>query len=382
MDEGIGMGNHSATAIPYAVEYPSGEREIRGSEPPAFTISADSPAQLERVLTGEDYSTAMGFIQHEFDVSGDLVAALRLRQSLAHPGWRDRLLNLAARLAPSRLETWFQPREQAARDIRFHYDVPTPFYEAFLDSRLVYSEADFREADWSLDQAQESKLKHICEDLELEAGERFLDVGCGWGALLLHAAENYHVRAMGCTLSHNQFEYARSLARARGLENAVSIKEMDYRDVSGSFDKISSIGMFEHVGRHRLDGYFQKIYSLLKSGGRFFNSGSVRPQNVTDDAQTWFVLRHVFPGGELVHLSDVIRSAESAGLEILQVKALRADYARTCREWVKRLREKESLCIQLAGEETYRTWLLYLAGSAANFEDNTTSDFSVLMRKA
>lgn len=376
------MGNSSLATVPYAVEYPSGKRELHGEEPPAFTISVENPAQLQRVLTGEGYSAALGFIHHDFDVSGDLVAALHMRQGLAHPGWRGRLLNFAARLAPSRLETWVQSRQRAAKDIRYHYDVPTPFYEAFLDARLVYSAADFREESWSLDQAQESKLLHICEDLELKPGERFLDVGCGWGALALYAAQNYGVHASGCTLSHNQFEFARELARTHGIEERMSIEEKDYRDVAGSFDKIASVGMFEHVGRHRLDGYFRKIYSLLKPGGRFFNSGIVRPQNVTDDAQTWFVLRHVFPGGELVHLSDVMRSAESAGLEILRVKTLRMDYARTCREWVKRLRENESLCTKLVSEETYRTWLLYLAGSAANFEDNVTSVFSVLMRRA
>lgn len=375
------MGSDSAAALGYAVEYLSGKREIHGMGSPAFTISVDDPAQLDRVLTGESYGAALGFIHREFDVSGDLVAALHLRQLLSRPLWRDRLLNLAARFAPTRLETWFQGRKRAARNIRFHYDVPTPFYQAFLDSHLVYSAADFQDAAWSLDQAQQSKLKGICEDLELRAGERFLDVGCGWGGLLLYAVQNYGVRATGCTLSRNQCKFGRSQIHARGLEDAASIEELDYRDLSGRFDKIASVGMFEHVGRHRLGEYFRTIYSLLESGGRFFNSGIVRPQNVTDDAQTWFVLKRVFPGGELVHLSDVMRAAESAGLEILRVKSLRADYARTCREWVDRLRRNEDVCVPLVGEETYRTWLLYLAGSAANFDDNITSVYSVLMRK-
>ncbi|MCC6264574.1 MAG: class I SAM-dependent methyltransferase [Bryobacterales bacterium] len=375
------MNSGVAAAFDYAVEYPSGKRELHGNGSPAFTISVENPAQLDRVLTGEGYAAALGFIHHDFDVSGDLVAALHLRQLLSRPLWRDRLLNLVSRLAPSRLETWFQGRNRAARNIRFHYDVPTPFYQAFLDSRMVYSAADFADSRWSLDEAQESKLKGICEDLELQPGERFLDIGSGWGALLLYAAENYKVHAAGCTLSRNQFEFARSLAHARGLGDAVTIREADYRDLSGRFDKISSIGMFEHVGRHRLHSYFRKVESLLTRGGLFFNSGIVRPQNISDDAQTWFILKRVFPGGELAHLSEVIRAAESAGLEILRIKTLRKDYARTCREWVERLRRNERLCIDLAGEETYRTWLLYLAGSSANFDNNTTTVYSVLMRK-
>lgn len=375
------MENSIATALPYAVQYPSGKRELHGKEPPAFTISVADQTQLERVLTGEAYSAALSFIRREFEISGDLVAAIALRQGLAHQGWRDRLLNLAARFSPARLETWIQSRKQAAENIRFHYDVPTPFYQAFLDSHLVYSAADFKDAAWSLDQAQESKLKQICEDLELSPGERYLDVGCGWGALVTYAADNYKVRATGCTLSRNQCQFARSLVQAHGLENAVSIQELDYRDLSGTFDKISSIGMFEHVGRHRLGQYFRKIYNLLERGGKFFNSGIVRPQNVEDDAQTWFLLNRVFPGGELVHLADVISTAETADLEILRVETLRTDYARTCREWVDRLRRNEDICVRFVGEETYRTWLLYLAASAANFDANTTSVFSVLMRK-
>jgi cyclopropane-fatty-acyl-phospholipid synthase len=350
-------------------------------EPPAFTISVADRPQLERVLKGDVYSAAFGFIRREFDISGDLVAALHLRQDLSHPGWRDRFLALAARFSPARIETWFQGRKRAAENIRFHYDVPTPFYEAFLDSHLVYSAAAFQDAGWSLDQAQEAKLKQMCEALELRAGERFLDVGCGWGALVAYAADCYKVRATGCTLSRKQYQFGRSLIRLRGLENLASIQELDYRDLSGRFDKIASVGMFEHVGRHRLGGYFRKVYSLLESGGKFLNSGIVRPQNVVDGAETWFLLKRVFPGGELVHLSDVVRAAEKAGLEILRVESRRTDYARTCREWVVRLRQNENVCVRLVGEETYRTWLLYLAASAANFDADTTNVFSVLMRK-
>lgn len=375
------MENSIATSFPYAVQYPSGERELHGMEPPAFTISVADQTQLERVLKGEAYSAALGFIRREFDISGDLVAAIELRQGLSRPGLQDRLLNLVARFSPARLETWVQSRKQAAENIRFHYDVPTPFYQAFLDSHLVYSAADFKDAAWSLDQAQESMLKQTCEDLELRPGERYLDVGCGWGALLLYAAENYGVHATGCTLSRNQHQFASSLICAHGLEGTASVEEMDYRDLTGKFDKISSVGMFEHVGRHRLGGYFRKICSLLERGGKFLNSGIVRPQNVVEDGQTWFLLKRVFPGGELVHLADVIGTAESAGLEILRVETQRTDYARTCREWVDRLRRNENACVRMVGEETYRTWLLYLAASAANFDTNTTSVFSVLMQK-
>ena len=370
-----------AARVGYSVEYASGKREIHGPGPPAFTISAADESQFERILKGNAYRAALGFIRGKFRISGDLIAALRLRQTYSHRSLVEGLYAVAARLAPARIETWFQSRKRAAANIRFHYDVSNEFYETFLDSRMVYSAALFRDASWPLDRAQEAKLEEICEDLELQPGERFLDVGCGWGGVLLHAAERYHVHACGCTLSHSQYEYTKSLIHARGLEECAAVEEMDYRDVSRHFDKISSIGMFEHVGRHRLDGYFRKIYSSLDKGGLFLNSGIVRPQSVGSGVQTWFLLRRVFPGGELAHLSDVVRAAEGAGFVIRKIQSLRADYARTCQEWVARLRRNRDLAVGLVGEETYRTWMLYLAASALNFESGQTDVFSIVMGK-
>ncbi len=368
--------------IAYAVEYRSGKREIHGKEPPAFTMSVTDGSQLHRILTGNAYSAALEFIRKQFDISGDLVAALRVRQKCAHRAFFDSLWSLAARCAPMRMETWLQSRKRAVENIRFHYDISDRFYSTFLDSRLVYSSALFEDAAWSLDQAQEAKLKKLCQDLDLRAGDRFLDVGCGWGALLVYAAQRYKVRATGCTLSHNQYLFTRSLIHQRGLQESASVQELDYRDLSRRFNKIASVGMFEHVGRHRLAKYFRKIYSLLDHGGLFLNSGIVRPENVADDPETWFLLRRVFPGGELAHLSEVVRAAEAAGFEVIRIEGLRKDYARTCKEWVERLRQNKDASIGLVGEEIYRTWLLYLAASEANFEAGATDVFSVLMAKA
>jgi cyclopropane-fatty-acyl-phospholipid synthase len=247
---------------------------------------------------------------------------------------------------------------------------------------LIYSAALFEDPSWQLDQAQQARLKRICEDLDLRADQRFLDVGCGWGGLLVYAADSRRARATGCTLSHNQYEFANSLIHARGLEQRASVQELDYRDLWLRFDKIASIGMFEHVGRWRLGQYFRKIYSLLERGGMFLNSGIVRPENVTDNSQTWFLLRRVFPGGELAHLSEIVRAAEGAGFGIVRIESLRKHYARTCQEWVRRLCQNMDKCVGLVGEQTYRTWLLYLAASAVNFEAGTTDVFSILMEKA
>lgn len=367
--------------VGYAVEFRSGRRERHGEGPPSFTISVANESHFERILKGSVYAVALDFIRGGYDVSGDLVAAIRWREQNSHRAFLDSWWALAARFAPVRMETWLQSRQPAARNIRQHYDISTDFYRMFLESRLVYSAALFENESWSLDQAQEAKLRKICEDLDLQAGERFLDVGCGWGALIGYAADCYKAQATGCTLSHSQYEFARGLLDARGLEQSARVFELDYRDLAGRFDKIASIGMFEHVGRHRLTKYFRKIHSLLEPGGLLLNSGIMRPEGVSDDPQTWFLLRRVFPGGELAHLSQVIRAAEKAGFVVVRIESLRKNYARTCQEWVARLRRNRDACIALVGEQIYRTWLLYLAASAISFEQGRTNVFSILLAR-
>jgi cyclopropane-fatty-acyl-phospholipid synthase len=189
---------------------------------------------------------------------------------------------------------------------------------------------------------------------------------------MIHAAAHYRVRATGCTLSRNRYIFAASALKARGLESRTQVLESDYRGLSGRFRKIASIGMFEHVGRHRLSAYFHKICRLLEDDGLFLNSGITRPQPVGDGAETYFLRSEVFPGGELAHLSNIVRDAENAGFEVLEAESIRTHYARTCREWVERLQSNARPCIDIVGEATYRIWLLYLAASVVNFEDGHT----------
>jgi cyclopropane-fatty-acyl-phospholipid synthase len=270
---------------------------------------------------------------------------------------------------------------RAAQNIRYHYDRSNKFYKQFLDKRMVYSCAYFRTPETPLDDAQVAKLDHICRKLDLRRGDRFLDMGSGWGALLVHAAEHYGVQATGCTLSRSQAEYARDSASHRVTGEQVAVLEMDFRDVTGHFNKIASVGMLEHVGRHRLHNYFRKVHDLLGPKGIFLNHSILRPELVTDSAQTLFIQRRVFPGGELAHLSVVIRAAELAGFEVLDAEDLRPHYALTCRAWVERLQRNAGACLDAVDRETYRTWLLYLAGSAASFEGGLTSVCQLLLAK-
>lgn len=347
---------------------------------PVFRLRVDDRRALKRFWEGDAFTAAEAFVRGDLDIEGDLVAAVAAH-SPRSKGWRSLLTAALLRLSPARLESLFQTRARAARNIRFHYDCSDDFYREFLDSRMVYSCAYFRRPDWTLEQAQLAKLDYICRKLDIRPGERFLDIGCGWGALAIHAASQFGAIATGCTLSRKQHEFALNRVRQNSLEDCVSILDTDYRDLPGSYDKIASVGMFEHVGRHRLASYFRSTASLLKPDGLFLNHGIIRPQLVSDGAETLFLRKRVFPGGELAHLSDVTREAEQAGFEVLDVENLRPHYALTCRAWVQRLQQNAAACLQSAGRARYRTWLLYLAASAHSFEVGESDVHQVLLAK-
>jgi len=351
---------------------------VQAEAPATFSLIVKDRSQLDWFERASLLSAAKGFLKGEFDVSGDLVQAVRYKR--AHGGgWAQWFWNAAARMRPWRTEALLQSKSRAARNIRYHYDRPDAFYRCFLDSRMVYSCAYFRDPGWPLERAQEEKLDLICRKLDLKPGERFVDIGCGWGALLFHAARNYGVSAMGCTLSPSQADIAS--AKAASYDGRVAVHLLDYRELEGTYDKIASVGMYEHVGIRRLPRYFRKIHDLLACDGLFLNHGIVRPQGIHDDAESLFLSQHVFPGGELPRLAQVAKAAEEGGLEVLDAENLRPHYALTCRAWLKRLQENREACLKVVDPLTYRTWLLYLAGSASGFEDGQIDVFQILLAK-
>jgi cyclopropane-fatty-acyl-phospholipid synthase len=365
----------------YCVAFPDGRRLHFGADAPAFELAFRTPSDHRAFLEADLYSCAKAFVNGRFDIFGDPIAAVAFK--LAHPGgrlrrWRGAVL---ASLLSLRPESWLQSRTRARRNIEFHYDRAQEFYSAFLDSRMVYSCAYFRHAGMCLDDAQEAKLDLICRKLDIHGGERFLDIGCGWGALLLHATQHYGALSTGCTLSASQADYAAALSRSFDLDYEIDVKKVDFRDLDGQYGKIASVGMFEHVGSRRLHRYFSKVHALLAADGRFLHHGIVRPEGVHNGPETRFLRKYVFPGGELVHLSDVIRIAGNSGLEVLDIENLRPHYAMTCRRWVERLIENEERCVKVAGVRTYRTWLLYLSASALSFERGQTDVYQVLIAK-
>lgn len=274
-----------------------------------------------------------------------------------------------------------QERDRLA--IGFHYDQPIEFYRTFLDREMVYSCAYWDDGVDTLDAAQSAKLDYTLDKLRLKAGERLLDIGCGWGALVVRAAERYGAHVLGITLSQTQYDEAQRRIAAALVGNRARVELRDYRDLEGlQFDKIVSVGMFEHVGRSRLPEYFAAAYDALRPGGLFLNHGiSDQSEGRKGGRASGFMERFVFPDGELVAVADALAIAERTGFEVRDVESLREHYARTLRAWVARLESRRDAAIAAAGEQSYRTWRLYMAGSAQGFATGRLGIFQSLLAK-
>jgi cyclopropane-fatty-acyl-phospholipid synthase len=398
----------------FAVRLWDGTTEAPERGTPRFTLVFRWPGALRRMLVPPtEMSIIEAYLYGDVDVEGDMEAAAALGDLVA-----SRVVSLprAARLArlvlalpggddgaeptesPSdRRWRTVTPRRSRARDrraISFHYDVSNEFFALWLDRRMVYSCAYFERDDMELDAAQEAKLDYVCRKLRLRPGDRLLDVGCGWGGLLIHAAQRYGVEAVGITLSERQAALARERIAAAGVADRCRVELRHYQDLPGehSFDKIASIGMVEHVGGRRLPGYFRALFRALKPGGLFLNHGIVTiagarartfAQRVA--ARLWrrnvFINRYVFPDGVLVPAAPLIAAAEREGFELRDVESLREHYALTLRHWVRRLEAQEREAVRLVGEFTYRVWRLYMAGSAHGFRSGRMGVIQTLLAK-
>jgi cyclopropane-fatty-acyl-phospholipid synthase len=272
-------------------------------------------------------------------------------------------------------------RHSQGRDrdaVRHHYDVPAEFYRLVLGPTMVYSCAYFSDASDTLEAAQERKLDVICRKLQLRPGDRLLDIGCGWGSLVVHAARRYGVHAVGVTLSEPQAEVARRRAAEAGLAERCEIRVSDYREVAdGPYDAIASVGMYEHVGRVRLDAYMDVALGLLRPGGLFLNHGIVRLGSAPPDDKR-FIDRYVFPDGELQPIPTVVAALQRAGFELRDVESLREHYALTLRCWVDNLSARREQAVAIAGEDVERIWRLYMAASARAFENGDISVIQAL----
>jgi len=364
-----------------------------------LTLVVRDPVALAYALRQpNELGFGRAWVTGALDVDGDLERGLALRDRFG--GLRlsaaDRLaaLRAVARLGGVRLRGPAVPASEAPvgrgrrhsldRDrvaVRHHYDVSNAFYRMVLGPTMVYSCAYFSSPDDTLEVAQTRKLETICRKLRLRAGDRLLDIGCGWGTLVLHAAREHGARAVGVTLSQPQAELARERIRAAGLSDRCEIRVADYREVDdGPYDKVSSVGMYEHVGRAQLGEYAGRVTRLLREGGLFLNHGIVRAQPRLWDKHS-FIARYVFPDGELHPVGAVVDAMEQAGLEVRDDEALREHYALTLRRWVANLAANRDAAIAEAGTERERVWRLYMTGSAVAFEAGDISVHQVLAAK-
>ena len=274
-------------------------------------------------------------------------------------------------------------KQRDARAIAHHYDVSSDFYALFLDPLMVYTCAYYRDPDGKLEQAQQDKLDLVCRKLRLKRDETLLDIGCGWGSLSVWAAQHYGVRAHGVTLSRAQAEWAAERIRREGLEGRCLVEYRDWRDLPAEarYDKIAAVGVIEHVGIANYPAFFGRVRSMLNDGGLYLNHGIHHEFHWKRTSQTDFLLRNVFPNGDLSGFTETVTEMERAGWEVADAENLRLHYARTCRHWVERLRARADEARAIVGERIYRTWLLYLSCSTIAFETGSIGLYQVLARK-
>jgi cyclopropane-fatty-acyl-phospholipid synthase len=354
-------------------------REFNLSSEPTVTVHVPTLSALRYFFPPDLNKLGEAFVAGHIRVEGSIHEIFRIAESLVS----SVAPNKRARFHLFRHHSQRQDREA----IGYHYDVSNDFYSMFLDRNMVYSCAYYRHENDTLETAQKQKLNHILNKLMLKPGERFLDIGCGWGALILRAAKKYGAIATGITLSKNQFEHVQNFIQTEGLQGRCTVELRDYPDLPDAcvFDKIASVGMFEHVGLKNLSKYFSKICSLLTDEGLVLNHGittsDVESGEIGSGAGE-FIAKYVFPEGELPHLSLTIKEMAAAGLEVTDAESLRRHYALTCYEWANRIESNRDHAIAIAGERRFRIWGVYLAGCAHAFSHEWINIYQVLACKA
>jgi cyclopropane-fatty-acyl-phospholipid synthase len=390
-----------------------------GDDVPVLVIT--SPDAVSRVVTRPgELGLARAWVAGDLDVRGDLWAAIgqleHFNGGKVPAGTVARLLRATGlrslrRLPPppeeSSLRGHRHSRSRDAASISHHYDVSNEFYRLILGPTMTYSCAVFADPTIGLDEAQEAKYELICQKLGLSAGDRLLDIGCGWGGMVLHAARHHGAVAVGVTISKEQAALARDRVAEAGLDGKVEIRVQDYREIhDGPYDAVSSIGMFEHVGRGGVDAYTTALHALVRPGGRVLNHAISRPPQKSQHkrfgkqvatayrvaealgsaratrSESEFMDRYVFPDGELFEVGSVVTHLQAADLEVRHVESLRPHYALTLRRWVANLEANWDEAVRLVGERRARVWRLYMALSARGFERGTIAIHQVLAVRA
>jgi len=368
---------------------------------PVTLVLKHAGALRAMFLPGTEIGLGEAYIYDDFDIEGDIEQVFSLVDALsAHAASLTTRIRLARELLqlPERNGNGFHstqrgpakligkphsiPRDRQA--VTYHYNVSNDFYTLWLDQRMVYSCAYFRTAEDDLNTAQQQKLEHICRKLRLRPGQRILDIGCGWGGLIMYAAQHYGVDATGITLSQLQAYLANQRICAADLSDRCRVRVSDYRELNepGGYDALVSVGMFEHVGAAMLPEYFSRAFQLLRGGGVFLNHGiALGREEQAGSVETSFSQAYVFPDSELIPIHATLQAAASSNFEVRDVESLREHYALTLRHWVKRLEAQHTRALTYVDEPTFRTWRLFMSASAFGFGEGRLNVYQTLLAK-
>lgn len=369
------------------------------NQPRSVTLVLNHPGALRRMLLpGTQVSMAEAYLYNDFDIEGDIEALFEFAHGLTQ-GMNSVFAKLGAawdllklppgtgrkqgRRGPARLKGKCHSIERDRQAVTYHYDVSNDFFSLWLDRRMTYSCAYFQDPNDDLDSAQQSKMDYICRKLRLRPGQHLLDIGCGWGGLVIYAAQHYGVNATGITVSQPQAGLANARIAEAGLSDHCRVKVCDYRDMDewGGYDALVSVGMFEHVGAKLLPVYFDRAWKLLKPGGVFMNHAIAGRIGEKLRHKHSFNETYVFPDGELTAISTSLRAAESVGFEVRDVESLREHYAMTLHHWARRLETHHDEALQYVDEPVYRVWRLYMSGAVYDFKAGRRNVHQALLVK-
>lgn len=368
------------SALPLRLVLWNGQQLDLGDQmPPKVTVKVPHVSALSYLLTPSLFNLGKAYVEGKIEVEGRAREIISIGSALAKHALKPE--GRFARVVHSLHHT----KKKDEEAIRYHYDVSNEFYSNWLDENMVYSCAYFENGDEDLATAQLKKIDHILTKIQVRPGHTLLDIGCGWGALVIRAAQKFGAKCVGVTLSQNQYDLARERIMKLGLSDRIDIRIQDYRDVTGSFDRITSVGMFEHVGAKHLPEYFRKICSLLADDGIVMNHGitTTDPKNgSTAYGAGDFIEQYVFPYGELEHIGTVLTTMQEGGLEAYDVENLRRHYAKTCGIWADNYEAHADDIKPMVDDRRFRIWRVYLAGCAYAFAQDWVSLYQVVCTKA
>ncbi len=356
----------------FAVEFWDGDSVVFGEEP-KVTLRLTNREGAKRIITDGFLGFGEAYMAQQLEVDGDLGELLRLGLTI---NFNEHKLSVGQKLRflfTAILNR--DSRSKAPKNISYHYDRGNDFYKLYLDDSLTYSCAYFRAPDDSLEQAQDNKYEHICRKLLLKPDESLVDIGCGWGGMLIYAARHYGITGIGCTLSRSQFEFANNKIKGLGLQSRIQVVYKDYREMTGKFDKFVSIGMFEHVGKKYYPIFFRRVKQLLKEGGVGLLHSIGKDAASPSDPWT---MKYIFPGGYIPTLAEMTEGAGKVGFSVLDVENLRLHYAKTLDRWTENYERNIDKVKKMFDESFVRRWRLFLVSSAAGFRYSQTRLFQMV----